>query len=72
LNVFLTGAGVHLLRDERFPALLEAADRLAVCEVSARQCGIRPAHVVGLCDKDFVTQAHNAELAESCDRYLVF
>ena len=72
VDVFLTGAGVRLLTDERFPTLLGQADRVGVCEVSALQRGIRSGSVVGLCDKDFVTQARNAELAESCDRYLVF
>ena len=71
VDAFLTGAGVHLLRDSRFPTLLESADRLGVCEVSALQSQIRPGDVVGLRDKDFVTQARNAELVELSDRYLV-
>jgi hypothetical protein len=71
VELFLTGDGVELLRDEAFSTLLELAERVGVCEVSARQRGIAPEDVAGLRSRDFVTQARNAELVEGCDRYLV-
>jgi len=70
-QVFFTGDGVALLADERFPKLLQKAEAVAVCEVSARQRGIEPGSVAGLRDRDFATQARNAELVDSSDRYLV-
>jgi predicted peroxiredoxin len=56
-EIFLTGEGVHLVRDRRFQELIEAA-RVSVCDT-------------GLTDKDFVTQWRNAEMVEHCDRYLI-
>ena len=71
LEVFLTGEAVALATDPRFPSLVRAAHRLGLCEVSARQRGMAPGEVAGVSERDFVTQARNAELAETCDRYLV-
>ncbi|MDP2646242.1 MAG: hypothetical protein Q8P24_14975 [Desulfobacterales bacterium] len=70
IDIFLTGQGVHLTRDPRFPELLKVA-RIGVCEVSYHANGYKGQPVPGLADKDFVTQMRNAEMVEKCDRYLV-
>ena len=69
-EVFLTAEGIHLTQDRRFSELSEIA-RVGVCEVSYIDSGYTEKGVPGLKDKDFVTQARNAELVEDCDRYLV-
>jgi predicted peroxiredoxin len=69
-EVFLTGEGVHLTQAPRFPELLEVA-RVGVCETSYIARGYRGKEVPGLVDKDFVTQARNAEMVDECDRYIV-
>jgi hypothetical protein len=69
-EVFLTGEGVHLTQDTRFPELLDVA-RVGVCEVSYHAYGYKGVEVPGLVYKDFVTQGRNAEMVEECDRYLV-
>lgn len=69
-EIFLTGDGVHLTQDEYFLELLEHG-RVGVCELSCVARGYRSKELPGLADKDFVTQARNAELLEECDRYLV-
>ena len=55
---------------QRAENVLETAD-LAVCEVSYIARGYKGQAVPGLVDKDFVTQARNAEMVEECDRYLI-
>ena len=69
-EIFLTGDGVHLVRDHRFQELIEAA-RVSVCDASFRAAGLEAEDVTGLTDKDFVTQWRNAEMVEQCDRYLI-
>lgn len=69
-EIFLTGEGVHLVRDHRFQELIEAA-RVSVCDASFRAAGLDGEKVPGLTDKDFVTQWRNAEMVEHCDRYLI-
>ena len=69
-EIFLTGDGVHLVRDRRFPELVGVA-RVSVCDVSLRAAGFEAGDVGGLSDKDFVTQWRNAEMVERCDRYLI-
>jgi len=69
-EIFLTGEGVHLVRDRRFQELVAVA-RVSVCEVSYRSAGLDSEGAAGLTDKDFVTQWRNAEMVERCDRYLV-
>jgi len=44
---------------------------VAVCEVSYIANGYKGKEVPGLADKDFATQARNAEMVEECDRYLI-
>ena len=70
-EIFLTGEGVHVVRDRRFQELIEAA-RVSVCDASFRAAGLDGEDVTGLTDKDFVTQWRNAEMVEHCDRYLIF
>jgi hypothetical protein len=69
-EIFLTGEGVHLIRDRRFNELAKAA-RVSVCDASFRAAGLDGKDAAGLTDKDFVTQWRNAEMVEHCDRYLI-
>ena len=69
-EIFLTGDGVHLVRDRRFQELIATA-RVSVCDASFRAAGLDGEDVTGLTDKDFVTQWRNAEMVERCDRYLI-
>jgi len=69
-EIFLTGEGVHLVREPRFHELAATA-RVSVCDASFRAAGIGVAEAAALTDKDFVTQWRNAEMVERCDRYLV-
>jgi predicted peroxiredoxin len=70
-EIFLTGEGVHLVRDRRFKDLVASA-RVSVCDASYRAAGLDGEEATGLADKEFVTQWRNAEMVEHCDRYLVF
>ena len=70
IEVFLTGEGVHLIRDRRFHELIAVA-RVSVCDASYRSAGLDGKDVPGLMDKDFVTQWRNAEIVERCDRYVI-
>jgi predicted peroxiredoxin len=70
VDIFFTADGVHLTQHPRFSELL-VADRVSVCEVSYIAFGYQGKAVAGLNDKDFVTQARNAEMVEECDRYIV-
>jgi hypothetical protein len=69
-EIFMTGEGVHLVRDRRFPELTAVA-RVSVCDVSYRAAGLEGEDAPGLTDKDFVTQWRNAEIVDRCDRYLL-
>lgn len=69
-EVFLSGEGVHVVRDRRFQELVASA-RVSVCDVSFRTAGFSLGDADGLSEKDFVTQWRNAEMVERCDRYLV-
>ena len=69
--IFLTGPGVLLINDCRFPELIETGARITVCEVSFHAHGLyKP--IAGLKEKDFTNQMQNAEMVELCKRYLVF
>ena len=70
VEIFFTGDGVILTRDSRFSELLDIA-KVAVCEVSYIDRGYQGKELPGLVDKDFVTQARNAEMVEECDRYVM-
>ena len=70
VEIFFTGDGVELTQDPRFSELLDVA-QVAVCEVSYIDRGYKGKELPGLGDKDFVTQARNAEMVEECDRYVM-
>lgn len=70
VEIFFTGEGVHQSENAEFTQLLEFAE-VAICEVSYIANGYKGIEIPGLGDKDFVTQARNAEMVEECDRYLV-
>ncbi len=69
-EVFLTGEGVHVVRDRDFHELVAVA-RVSVCDASYRAAGLDYGEAVGLSDKDFATQWRNAEMVERCDRYVI-
>ncbi len=70
VEIFLSGLGIHLTQDPRFPALLKTG-RVGVCEVSYLDAGYKKENLKGLNDKDFVTQLRNADMVENCDKYVV-
>lgn len=72
VKIFLTGEGVKLSHDKRFPQLLEmGVGRVGVCEVSYIANGFQGKKIDGMRDKDFVTQGRNAEMVDECTRYVV-
>jgi predicted peroxiredoxin len=70
VKIFFTGEGVHLTHDPRF-AELHGYGKVAVCEVSYIANGFKGQPLPGMRDKDFVTQARNAEMVEECERYVI-
>jgi len=70
VEIFFTGEGVHQSQLSEFTKLLDFA-KVAICEVSYISFGYKGIEIPGLVDKDFVTQARNAEMVEECDRYLI-
>lgn len=70
VEVFVTGEAVHISQDPDFAELLTVA-KVTLCEVSYIAAGFQDVKIPGLHDKDFVTQAKNAELVERSDRYLL-
>ena len=70
VKIFLTGEAVHITQNDRFSDLVQLA-KVGVCEVSYLANGYKDKEFAGLTDKDFVTQAANAEMVEECDRYLI-
>jgi hypothetical protein len=70
IQIFFTGAGVRLTQNPSFAKLVGKA-KLSVCDVSFRALGLS-GEVPGVGFKDFATQARNAEMINSCDRYVVF
>ncbi len=72
VKIFLTGEGVYLAHDPRFPELQKAGEgRVGICEVSYIANGFQGKKIAGMRDKDFVTQGRNAEMVDECDRYVV-
>lgn len=69
-EVFVTGEAARFTQDSRFAEVVAAAD-VGICEASYIAAGYQGMEIPGLVDKDFVTQARNAELVERCDRYLL-
>ena len=70
VEIFFTGEGVHLSQHPDFNKLMDFGS-LAICEVSFIAQQYEKEKIIGLKDKDFVTQARNAEMVEECTRYLV-
>jgi predicted peroxiredoxin len=70
VEIFFTGKGVLLTQKPEFEQLVGKA-KLSVCDVSFRANGLS-GDVPGVGFKDFATQARNAEMIESSDRYVVF
>ena len=70
IQIFFTGSGVHLTQNPDFAQLVGKA-KLSVCDVSFRAFEYT-GDVPGVGFKDFATQARNAEMINSCDRYVVF
>jgi predicted peroxiredoxin len=70
IEIFFTGEGVRLTQEASFEKLVGKA-KLSVCDVSFRGFGLS-GDVPGVGFKDFATQARNAEMINSCDRYVVF
>ena len=67
--LFFTHKGILLTRDPRFSEL--DGLRISVCSVGFESLGLKPP-VPGIGDKNYTTQAINAELIDDCDRYVVF
>ena len=70
-DIFFTGDGVRLTQDIQFSKLINTANRVGICEVSFRHFGYKKELLSGLTDKDFATQARNANMIQNCDRYIV-
>jgi len=70
VEIFVTGEAVHLSQEPGFVELLAMA-KVTICEVSYVTAGFQGVEIPGLYDRDFVTQAKNAELVERSDRYLL-
>ncbi len=73
VHIFFTGAGVTLTLQREFKKLVGMAD-ITICDVSFRAFGLhgREDEVPGVGFKDFATQAKNAELIDTMERYIVF
>lgn len=70
VEIFVTGEAARFTRDSRFTELVALA-KVGICEVSYIAAGFQGQEIPGLVDRDFVTQARNAELVDRCDRYLL-
>jgi len=70
VEIFFTGDGVQSTHDLLFSQLLDIG-RVSICEVSYISRGYKKEKLPGLVDKDFVTQARNADMVEDCDRYII-
>ena len=70
VEIFFTGKGVLLTQSADFTRLVGKA-KMSLCDVSFRALGLE-GDVPGFGFKDFATQAKNAEIIKTSDRYLVF
>lgn len=70
VEIFFTGQGVLLTQSPEFQKLIGKA-KVSLCDNSYRALGFE-GDVLGLGFKDFATQAKNAELIKTSDRYVVF
>ena len=70
VQIFFTHTGVYLTKEPEFDQLVGKA-KMALCLACYEKYGLE-GDVPGLEDKDFATQARNAEMMEETDRYIVF
>ena len=70
VEIFFTGKGVLLTQSTEFQKLVGKA-KISLCDNSYRALGLE-GDVPGLGFKDFATQAKNAEIIKTSDRYVVF
>ena len=70
VEIFFTGKGVLLTQSPRFKKLISKA-KMSLCDNSFRALGLE-GDVPGFGFKDFATQAKNAEIIKTSDRYVVF
>jgi len=70
VEIFFTGKGVLLTQSPDFIKLVGKA-KMSLCDVSFRALGLE-GDVPEFGFKDFATQAKNAEIIKTSDRYLVF
>ena len=70
VEIFFTGEGVLLTQSPDFTRLVGKA-KMSLCDVSFRAQGLE-GDVPGFGFKDFATQAKNAEIIKTSDKYLVF
>ena len=70
VEIFFTGKGVRLTQSPEFQKLVGKA-KISLCDNSFRALGLE-GDVPGLEFKDFATQAKNAEIIKTSDRYVVF
>jgi hypothetical protein len=70
VEIFITGEAARFTQDSRFAEVIAIAE-VGICEVSYIAAGYQGVEIPGLTDKDYVTQARNAELVERCERYLL-
>ena len=70
VEIFFTGKGVMLTQSPEIKNLIGKA-KMSLCENSFRALGLQ-GDVPGFGFKDFATQAKNAEIIKTSDRYVVF
>ena len=70
VEIFITGEAVLFTQEPNFTELVAIAN-IGICEQSYFAAGFQGRQIPGLSDKDFGTQARNAELVGKCDRYLL-
>ena len=70
VTIFFSHLGTLLTQDPHF-RMLEGLANISLCNVGFEGHGLKPP-VQGIGEKDYATQARNAELIEDCDRYVVF
>ena len=70
VQIFFTHTGVFLTQEPEFEQLVGKA-KMALCLACFDKYGLE-GDVPGFEDKDFATQAKNAEMMKESDRYIVF
>ena len=70
VNIFFSHRGTLLTQDPRF-GRLEGSAKMFLCNAGFERHGLKPP-VVGIGEKNFVTQSRHVEMIGKCDRYIVF